>query len=78
MTTRFLELAQTHATGVELSDTVLRFVKLKEHDRMVLPEHAGELPLPEGLLENGRVANKTKFIGFLKTARKRISLMQLT
>jgi Tfp pilus assembly PilM family ATPase len=68
--TRYLQLAQPHTTGIALSDTTLRFVKFSEHDGMAIPEHAAELQVPEGVLENGRVVNKQKFISFLKTARK--------
>jgi type IV pilus assembly protein PilM len=68
--TRFLPLAHTHATGVALSDTTMRFVMFKQEGVMAVPEHAATLTVPEGILENGRVINKQKFVTFLKTARK--------
>lgn len=70
MSARYLRLAHSHVTGVALSDTVLRFVKFSEHGDMAVPQHAAELKVPAGVLDNGRVINKQKFIHFLKTAKK--------
>ncbi len=70
MNTRYLRLAHQHTTGVALSDTALRFVKFTQEGEMAVPDHAGELKVPEGTIENGRIVNKAKFINFLKVARK--------
>ncbi|MDB5188822.1 MAG: pilM [Candidatus Nomurabacteria bacterium] len=70
MTTRFLRLAHSPTTGMEISDTVLRFITLKQHDDSVLPEHYAEFAIPEGCLDNGRIINKKNFVAFLKTVTK--------
>jgi Tfp pilus assembly PilM family ATPase len=70
VTARYLQLAHPHATGVALSDSTLRFVKFAQEGEMSVPQHAGTINVPAGLIENGRVVNKGKFISFLKTARK--------
>lgn len=70
MTTRYLQLSQQHATGVTLTDTTVRFVSLTQHAHAVVPGLYAELTLPERTVINGRIADKSRFVSFLKTLRK--------
>ena len=70
MSTQFLRLVHHQATGIELSDSMLRFITLTQESDAVLPERAAEVPIPDGLLENGRIADKKAFVNFLKRTKK--------
>jgi type IV pilus assembly protein PilM len=70
VTTRYLQLAQHHATGVTLTDVALRFMVLTQHGDSVLPEHYGIEAVPEGCLSNGAIVDRGRFIAFLKKVRK--------
>jgi Tfp pilus assembly PilM family ATPase len=70
VTTRYLQLAHHHATGVTLTDTVLRFVILTQHAYGVIPERSAELAVPAGCLLNGKIVDKSRFITFLKNTRR--------
>lgn len=74
MTTRYLQLAHHHATGVTLTDTTLRFVVLTQHSGSVLPERYGEVIIPEGCLSNGAIVDKARFVSFLKKTRNAYKL----
>ncbi len=74
MTTRYLELAQQHATGVMLSDTALRFVALTQHKESVVPDAYAELVVPQGSIVNGKIVDKSRFIAFLKASKKAYKL----
>ncbi|MEO5646692.1 MAG: pilus assembly protein PilM [Candidatus Paceibacterota bacterium] len=77
MNTRYLELAQHHATGVMLSDTALRFVALTHHDHSVIPGAYAELVVPQGSIVNGKIVDKSRFINFLKASRKAYKFEQI-
>lgn len=55
---------------MEISDTMLRFITLTQHDDAVLPDQYAEAAIPAGCLDNGRVVNKQKFTSFLRTVKK--------
>jgi Tfp pilus assembly PilM family ATPase len=70
VTTRYLQLAHHHATGVTLTDTLLRFIVLTQHGNGVVPERFAELAVPAGCLDNGMIVDKSRFITFLRNTRK--------
>ncbi|GEM_PF-1684788 len=74
MTTRFLPLTHHTATGVQLSDSTLRFITLKQHGDSVIPEKFAEVLVPADCLDNGKIVNKNKFISFLRNIRKAYKL----
>jgi Tfp pilus assembly PilM family ATPase len=70
VSTQFLRLVHHHATGIELSDTALRFITLEQQNDAVLPERAAEILVPAGCLDNGKIVDKKAFVAFLKRTKK--------
>jgi type IV pilus assembly protein PilM len=61
-------------TGVELTDTTLRFVVLTHHGHSIVPGQYAELALPEGAIVKGKIADRSRFVSFLKNTRKAYKL----
>lgn len=62
---------------MEISDTALRLITLKQHDDMAVPEQYAEFSIPEGCLDNGRIIDKQRLVSFLKTVKKAHRLEQV-
>jgi type IV pilus assembly protein PilM len=60
--------------GLDFSDFTMRFIELAEGSKGLLPKRYAEMPIPAGLMQNGRIINEAKFIGFLADVRKKNNL----
>jgi type IV pilus assembly protein PilM len=58
------------ATGVDFSDTTMRFMKLSETIHGILPAHFGEATIPEGCMKGGRIVDEARFTAFLIEMKK--------
>ena len=55
--------------GLDFSDATLRFIKLREGRHGLLPSLYGDVAIPEGCMQGGRITDEKKFIAFLKDVR---------
>lgn len=77
MTTRYLQLSQQHATGVILSDTLLRVASLHEKHGMVIPDRLTELAVPQDCMRDGVITNRARLVSFLKKFKKDHTVKQV-
>lgn len=57
--------------GVDFSDTKIRFVRLAQGIKGLLPEQFGEAAIPEGCMQGGRVIDQARFTEFLTQLQKK-------
>jgi type IV pilus assembly protein PilM len=58
------------SVGLDFSDTTLRFMKLKQTVRGIVPDIYAHVAIPEGCLERGRIVDETKLTSFLSDVHK--------
>ncbi len=62
------------AIGIDFSDNTMRFIALKETSNGLIPSQFGEMPIPEGCMKGGRIADEKLFTAFLSEVRKKYRL----
>jgi len=62
--------ASSKKVGIEFSDTMLRFVSLKQERSLLVPFDYAHISIPEGCLRDGKVTDEKRFVTFLKKVRK--------
>lgn len=62
------------AVGIDFSDNTMRFIALKETTNGLIPAQFGEMPIPEGCMKGGRIADEKLFGTFLSEVRKKYRL----
>ena len=64
-------------TGLEFSDTTLRFISLKRERGQWLPHAYEELPLPVACIQGGVVTDRARLAAFLRTLKKNYSFKEV-
>lgn len=60
--------------GLDFSDATMRFIELSEGVHGLLPSRYAEMAIPEGCMQNGRIADEEKFTSFLRDVKKKYDL----
>lgn len=62
------------SVGLDFSDATLRVVELRETPTGLLPKRTLTLPIPSGILENGRVVDAQALTTFLRSVKKQMRI----
>ncbi|MFZ4500531.1 MAG: pilus assembly protein PilM [Minisyncoccia bacterium] len=62
------------AVGIDFSDAVMRYVELAPITEGIAPKRFGEVPIPAGCMQGGRVVDEVAFTEFLRTVKREHNL----
>ena len=62
------------AVGIDFSDAAMRYVELAPITHGVAPKRFGEVPVPPGCMQGGRIVDEKAFTEFLRTVKKEHNL----
>ena len=57
--------------GIDMSDTMLRVVELRETKLGIVPVRYDALPIPPGLFDNGAIVSKDRVVSFLRSVQQK-------
>jgi len=75
--TRFFPAPQSlvvPSAGLDFSDATMRYVELREGHQGILPHRYGESPIPQGIIQAGRIVDAKAFGVFLREIKAKHNL----